>query len=127
MTLLLVVLAGGLGAVARFVADGWLHSRWPARFPVATLVVNVTGSALIGLVVGASLQHGFQPGLDPHTVTVGAVGFCGGFTTFSAATLEALRLVQEERYVPAVLYLLGTLVLTVAAVAAGLFMTSVLA
>ena len=113
--LLLVALLGGVGAATRFVVDGAIRARWTAAFPVATLAVNVTGSAVIGVLTGAHLFHGLHDG----AFTVAAVGFCGGYTTFSTAMVEAVRLVQAEEYRAAAVYVLGSLALSLAAAALG--------
>ncbi len=110
-----IALAGGAGAAARFVVDGLVRARTTSVFPLATVVVNVTGSLLIGLLAGAALFAG----LGPTWLAVAATGFCGGYTTFSTAMLESVRLVQAEEWRWAVLNALGTLVTCVAAAAAG--------
>jgi len=112
----LVAVLGGAGAATRFVADGLIRSRWSAVFPVATVVVNVTGSLLLGLLVGASAAGAVG---EPLLTAAGA-GFCGGYTTFSTAMVETVRLVQDGRLRRAVLNALGTGVLTVAAVLGGI-------
>ncbi len=56
MIVLLVGLAGGLGAMARFSLDSWITARWQAQIPVGTVVINVTGSLLMGLLVGWALR-----------------------------------------------------------------------
>lgn len=88
MTPLWVALVGGLGAGARFVVDGWVTSRTRWRFPVATLLINVVGSGLLGLLVGWAGAHPEQPVL----VAVLGTGFLGGFTTFSTASVELVPL-----------------------------------
>lgn len=110
-----VALCGGLGAAARFVVDGLIRSRHTHVFPLATVVVNVSGSLVIGLLNGAALFHG----LGPTWLVVAATGFCGGYTTFSTAMVETVRLVQSDAWRWAVANALGTLVGCVAAAAAG--------
>ncbi|MBD3778702.1 fluoride efflux transporter CrcB [Cellulomonas sp. ES6] len=112
---LLVALAGGAGAAARFWVDGTIRARGRTVLPVATVTVNVTGSFLIGLVAGAHVYLG----LPATWQLLLATGFCGGYTTFSAAAVETVRLVQAGERGRAVANLLGTAVLTVAAAAAG--------
>ncbi|MFC4615089.1 fluoride efflux transporter FluC [Cellulomonas algicola] len=115
MTLLLVALAGGLGAALRFGVDGEIRARVPRHLPVSTIVVNVTGSALLGALVAAHVQ-----GLLPATVYVAAAtGFCGGYTTFSTSMFETVRLAQAGAYRLAVGNAALTLVLAVAAAAVG--------
>lgn len=120
VTLLLVAVAGGLGAAARFVVDGAVRARTPgAAFPWATVVVNVSGSLLIGLVTGVLLGAGDPARLEPWRLGV-ATGFCGGYTTFSTAMVETVRLARSGRRRLAAANALGTMALTLAAVAAGI-------
>ncbi len=94
MLTLAVALAGGLGAVARFTVDGVVRSRQPGPVPWGTLLINLTGSFLLGVLTGAVLFGG-----EPTALTVVAsTGFCGGYTTFSTASFEIVRLVQQRRY-----------------------------
>ena len=115
MTLLLVSLLGGIGAATRFVVDGAVRSRWTRVFPLATLVVNVSGSLLIGLLTGAHMYHG----LGPRWLAVAATGFCGGYTTFSTAMVETVRLIQAGEARRATANALGSLLLCLAAAALG--------
>lgn len=119
-TLLLVAMAGGLGAAARFVVDDAVRARTPgAAFPWATVVVNVSGSLVIGLVTGVLLAAGDPAGLEPWRLGV-ATGFCGGYTTFSTAMVETVRLARSGRRRPALANVLGTMALTLAAVVVGI-------
>lgn len=111
-----VGLAGSAGAVARFVLDGMIRSRRTSEFPWATIIVNVTGSLILGFIAGLVLFHG-APG---SVQTIVGVGFCGGYTTFSTASFETVRLIQRQRYRAAAANAFGTLALTVLAGAAGL-------
>lgn len=113
---ILLALAGGIGAASRFWIDGEIRQRWRTVLPVATIVINVSGSLLIGLIAGAHLYLG----LPTSWQTVLATGFCGGYTTFSTAAVETVRLAQGRERGRAVLNALGTVVLTVAAAALGL-------
>jgi CrcB protein len=123
MTVLLVALAGGLGAATRFVVDGLIRGRWSRVFPLATVLINVSGSALLGLLSGAMAYHS----LSPTVYLVAAVGFCGGYTTFSTAMVETVRLAQQGDYRRAVANALGTLVLAVGAAALGVLVMWLLA
>ncbi|MGO4956727.1 fluoride efflux transporter CrcB [Luteococcus sp. Sow4_B9] len=100
---LLMSLAGGVGAVLRFFVDQELRLRRPTEWPVGTLLVNVLGSALLGLLV-AGVASGT---VAPTARLVLGVGFCGGFTTFSTASLECVELAREGRVVAALGHLFG--------------------
>lgn len=116
LTLILAVsVCGGLGAVTRFLVDAYVRARWTHVFPLATALVNVSGSLLVGLLSGASLFHS----LGPTWLVVAATGFCGGYTTFSTAMVETVRLIQSAEWRWAVLNAFGSLVLCTAAAAAG--------
>lgn len=111
-TVVLVGLLGGAGAATRYLVDDLVSRRWHRGFPVATLVVNVTGSLLIGLL--AALGPG-----SPTLYLVGAVGFCGGYTTFSTAMVESVRLAREGAWRQVVLASASHLLLCVGAAALG--------
>ena len=115
MIALLTFLAGASGAVTRFVVDAWTKQRWRSPFPLATVVINVTGSLLLGVLAGAVLFHGQSSTWQ----TVVGTGFCGGYTTFSTASFETVRLVEQGKRMLALLNATGSLVLSVAACAAG--------
>lgn len=115
ITALLVALGGGFGAGARFVVDGAIRTRSRRALPLATIVINVTGSALIGLLGGAHLYHGFGSAWFVAATT----GVCGGYTTFSTAMVETVRLVQAGEGRVAFANAAGTLVACLAAAAGG--------
>ena len=116
MIVALTLLAGATGAVARFLLDSSVKRRWQWTFPWATVFINVTGSLLLGVLEGLVLFAG-QPAVWQ---TVIGTGFCGGYTTFSTASFETVRLVQQKRPGLALVNALGSLVLSVAGCAAGL-------
>lgn len=112
-----VALAGGTGAVARFALDGWGRSRRPSLLPWPTIVINISGSLLLGVLLGLVLFHG----APAPWKTIAGTGFCGGYTTFSTASFETVRLAQQGHYRLALFNGLGTLLLSVGAGALGLF------
>jgi CrcB protein len=116
MLTLAVALAAGVGAVARYLADQVVQQRVRGEFPYGTLVVNTTGSLLLGLLVGLSLHHG----LGQRPLLVLGTGFAGGYTTLSTWAWESLALAQAGELPEAVLNLVGTLALGLLAAAAGL-------
>jgi fluoride exporter len=120
LTLVLVSVAGGLGAAARLVLDGVISARFRSAYPVGTPVINVTGSLLLGLITGLAISHG----LPQQWHLILGSGFLGGYTTFSTASVETVRLLQAGRYASAAVNGLGMLVLSVLAAAAGLLLGS---
>ena len=118
--LALVALAGGLGAVTRFLLDTAVRSRIGTAFPAGTVLINLTGSLLLGLVVGLA-----DAGAVPDVLrTVVGTGFLGGYTTFSAASVETEALVVARRPVAAIANGLVVPVACVALAAAGLALGS---
>jgi CrcB protein len=120
--LLVVALGGGIGAAARFVVDGEIRSRHSGGFPWGTFVVNVAGSFLIGVfstLFFTLMPFGVSDGVAWVLQLAVTVGLCGGFTTFSTATVESVRLAQSGRMRLAVANTLGTVVVTVAAAGLG--------
>ncbi|MFS0716401.1 fluoride efflux transporter CrcB [Arthrobacter sp. 1P04PC] len=122
VTVALLGLAGGLGAASRFLLDGLIRSRVRAALPVATIVVNVTGSFLLGLIAGAVGAHAAPAELQ----LIAGTGFLGGYTTFSTASFETVRLVQSGRSGLALVNGLGTALAAVGAAAAGLILGGLL-
>jgi fluoride exporter len=119
MIALLVALAGGLGAVSRFLVDGLVDSiSRRASVPLGTLVINVSGSFLLGLVTGWWAAHTGDPGLR----LVLGTGFLGGYTTFSTASVEAARLATSGRGWPATAQAAGMVVLSVSLAALGMWL-----
>ncbi|MGH9068172.1 MAG: fluoride efflux transporter CrcB [Acidimicrobiales bacterium] len=116
-----VGLAGSLGALARFAADGAARARLGGAVPLGTVLVNVTGSLLLGVLTGLVVFHG-----APGALTlVGGTGFCGGYTTFSAASFETVRLLQQGRLRAAALNGIVTVLGALMAAAAGLAIASI--
>lgn len=93
MTYVLVALAGGSGAVLRWVLDLVCAHRWGRSIPVGTIVANVVGSCAAGALAGATLASH----LGARWTEVLAVGLCGGFTTFSAASFDVAREFERRR------------------------------
>jgi len=116
MLTLAVMLAAGLGALARYVLDEIVEHRSDIVFPAGTLLVNVTGSFVLGLVTGLALHHGLA---RIPTLVVGT-GFAGGYTTFSTWVWESMALVENREHGAAALNVVGSFALGLAAAAAGL-------
>lgn len=113
---ILVGIGGMIGSVLRYLATHFIRHE---SFPYATFAVNLAGSFVIGMVMGiASRQEGFG-----SWRLFLATGICGGFTTFSAFAWENMQLLQQHRYSGFAAYTGGTLLLGLAAVTAGYWLT----
>ncbi len=106
-----VALGGALGSVARFWVNGLISEKFGATFPWGTLVINVLGSFIIGVIGALAIPEGR---LDPPSRVFATqfvmIGVCGGYTTFSSFSLQTLNLLREREF----LYAGGNVVLSVA-------------
>ena len=123
MRLVLICFGGAVGTGARYLLGG-LVARWAGPdFPYGTLLINVLGSLLIGVVQ----QVGLSTLLIPDTLRlVLAVGILGGFTTYSSFSYETIKLVEGGSWVAASLYVLLTTALCLGGCVAGLMLGRVL-
>ncbi|GAA5210918.1 fluoride efflux transporter CrcB [Microbacterium kyungheense] len=117
--LLVAALAGGVGAGLRYLVDRWVTPAGGARFPVGILVVNVTGSFVLGVITGLGTA------IAPELSLVLGLGLLGGYTTFSTVSVETVLLAQRRRWRDAALNLFGTLVLAAAGAGLGLWLGAV--
>lgn len=113
-----IAVAGGLGAALRLVVDGAVRSRWTLPFPLATLIINVTGSFALGLLTGLA----DSAGLPREWLLIAGGGLLGGYSTFSTASVETVRLVAEKRWVAGLANGVGMLVLAVGTGVLGLIL-----
>lgn len=108
--LLFIALGGASGAVSRHLLAAWVHTLWEGRLPLGTLLVNVLGSAAIGilyvLIVERQVLHANWQG-------VLMVGFLGAFTTFSTFSLESLALFEAGHALQALVYMVASAALCV--------------
>lgn len=111
--------AGGIGAGLRYLVDVLIVGGKPARFPLGILVVNLTGSFALGVLAGLGAAH-----LGTELAWVLGVGLLGGYTTFSTVSVESALLIGAGEARRGWLNAAGTLVLGVAAAAAGLALGS---
>lgn len=121
MSVLAVVtvgLLGGTGAVARLLLDGGVSDRWSGSLPLGTLAVNLLGTIVLGVLVGA--------GTDDDALRLWAIGLLGSFTTFSTWMLESQRLAEDGAGVGAAGNVAVSLVLGVVLAWAGMQLGGVL-
>jgi CrcB protein len=112
LTWLAVAAGGALGSLARFWMTGAVTAITGPRYPIGTLLINVLGSFVIGVVAGATLTPA-RMGMHPDLRVFLMVGVCGGFTTFSAFSLQTLELMQNGETTAAALYVAASVVLCV--------------
>jgi len=116
MTLVLVAVGGALGSVLRYLIGGAVQHLSPRGFPIGTLSVNVLGCLLIGILARLFLNE--QTAAPMRALLI--VGFCGGFTTFSAFSHETVGLIEGAEYGRAGAYILLSVSLCVVATFAGM-------
>lgn len=118
--LFLVALGGGVGAVARYLLGVASLHRFGPSWPAGTFTANVFGGLLMGLLVGwLALRGG---GDQERLRLLLGVGLLGGFTTFSAFSLETVLMIERRAYGEALGYVLVSVVLSIAALFAGLML-----
>lgn len=116
MNLVLIGLGGAVGSVLRYLVGGAVQHLSPRGFPIGTLSVNVLGCLLIGML--AQLFLNTQTTTPMRALLM--VGFCGGFTTFSAFSHETAGLIQGGQHARAAVYVLLSVTLSIAATFAGM-------
>ncbi len=116
---LYLALGAVVGAVARHRVTQWAAARFGASFPYGTLIANLTGSVLLGLLMGLA-SHRLQT--EPRWRLFLAVGLFGSYTTFSSFTVESARLLLEGRWLDGLFNLLGSPVVGVLAALVGLLL-----
>ncbi|MFQ4148913.1 fluoride efflux transporter CrcB [Arthrobacter sp. LAPM80] len=114
--------AGGAGAAARYLADGFIRAKAPAGYPWATTLINISGSLLLGFLAGLAMESLIPADLK---IVLGT-GFLGGYTTFSSSSYESVQLVRDRRYAAALGNGLGLALATVAAAWLGLWLGALL-
>jgi len=118
----LVVLVGaGLGGLTRHVAGTWIMAKYGGRFPLGTLIINVTGSFLIGVLM-TLLTERFKP--HPNWRLFLVVGILGGYTTFSSFEYEIFQAVRDGARFMGMLYMTGSVLLGYIGVWLGTILTA---
>lgn len=112
-----VAAGSALGGMARYVLAGWVQRAGESTFPLGTLVVNVAGSFLLGFILRYTMDFA---GMSTETRAFLTIGFCGGFTTFSTFSYEAIALLQEGQWSRAGFYVVSSVTVSLAATLAGL-------
>jgi CrcB protein len=120
--ILSVGVGGGLGALLRYFVAGWVQPAG-ATFNWGIFAVNIAGGLLMGMIVEASA---LKLNLSPEMRAFLTTGILGGFTTFSTFSLDSVLLLQKGEYALAAFYVIGSVVLSILALFAGLYMVRAL-
>ncbi|MDR1414878.1 MAG: fluoride efflux transporter CrcB [Odoribacteraceae bacterium] len=115
--ILLVALGGGAGSALRYLTSMYAAAHARGLFPLGTFAVNIAGCFLIGLLVGLSARGGII-GDDAKLLLI--TGFCGGYTTFSAFSLENVTLFHDGHYLTLTVYILASVLAGAVALCLGL-------
>lgn len=118
--ILAVALGGAIGSVTRYLVGIGSGKLFGMTFPWSTLIINITGSFLIGTFVGLFATKWDLPQAERVFLTV---GICGGYTTFSTFSLDAFYLIERGETVASVAYMIGSVVLSVGALVAAIHLT----
>lgn len=114
-----VVLGAGIGGGLRYVLGGFVAERWGTSFPWHTMIINVSGAFLLGVLMALSVERGLVS--SEWRVFLGT-GILGGFTTFSTLSYESVALIEQGLFMQGAANIFGSAVLGVGAVVLGLLL-----
>ena len=117
MLYLIVFLGAGIGGALRHGVNVWTVRAFGYGFPLSTVLVNVSGSFAMGLLAG---YFAYRTGVPQHVRLFLTTGVLGGFTTFSAFSLDVALLMERQNYMQTAAYVLGSVTLSIVAVLLGL-------
>jgi CrcB protein len=115
--LLYVALGSAIGGVSRYLLGGLVQRMLDTTFPAGTLLVNVTGSFLLGAIIRYALE---TPSLTPEVRAFLTIGVCGGYTTFSTFSYETMALLEDGEWARAGVYITASVILSLMATFLGL-------
>lgn len=115
MIQLLIAVGGAIGALSRYEVGRLIQPAGAGAFPWGTFAINVTGSFLLGFI-----YRYIDPTASPQLRALYGVGFCGGFTTFSTFSYDAVRMLQDGQTGRAAMYIAGSVILCIAGTFAGI-------
>jgi CrcB protein len=115
---LLVAIGGALGSMARYGTGVLVGKAWSASFPLGTMLINIVGSLAMGLFIGYLVRT--TPAWQADARLFVAIGVLGGFTTFSSFSLDAVSMLERGELGLALFYVLGSVIIGIAALFAGL-------
>ena len=115
--LLYVALGSAIGGVSRYLLGGLVQRMLDTTLPAGTLLVNITGSFLLGAIIRYALE---TPSLSPDVRAFLTIGFCGGYTTFSTFSYETMALLEDGEWARAGVYITASVILSLIATFLGL-------
>ena len=118
---LLVGIGGFIGSIARYLVGGWFAARFGSAFPYGTFAINVTGSFIIGFFLAFAQERVW---VSPYWRLFFAVGFVGGYTTFSTFEYESISLLQNGEMLLGAIYMIGSMVIGAIAAIGGIALGS---
>jgi fluoride exporter len=116
--IILIFIGGGLGSIVRFGIGKRISSLHNTHFPYGTLIANILACFVVGFVIGLA-DH--KQIISPQAKLFWAVGFCGGFSTFSTFSAETISLIQNGFHLSSLLYIISSLVLCVTMTFLGMY------
>ncbi|SMC81621.1 fluoride efflux transporter CrcB [Moheibacter sediminis] len=122
-SLIFIGIGGAAGSILRFLVSHFTKKFWNGEFPLATFLVNLSGCLLIGLFIGVMLKWQ-NLGTDFRMLLI--VGFCGGYTTFSAFALENFDLLNSGKISVTLIYALASVILGIVCVWAGMALSKLI-
>nr|WP_269327945.1 fluoride efflux transporter CrcB [Kineosporia mesophila] len=99
---MMVALGAAVGAPCRYLLDGWVKDRHPGGLPLGTLLINLSGSAALGLLMGLAAGGA----IGSEVLAAAGTGWCGAFTTYSTFSFEVVQLARQNRFGAATGYVL---------------------
>jgi CrcB protein len=114
--LLYIALGSAIGGVSRYLLGGLIQRLLDTTFPAGTLLVNISGSFLLGAILRYAIE---TPTLTPEVRALLTVGFCGGYTTFSTFSYETVALLEDGQWTRAGLYVGASILLSLVGVFLG--------
>lgn len=124
MPLVLIALGGAAGATSRYLVDTWISQRAGGAFPWGTLIVNASGSLVLGLLFTLAIERDVLPAAVRGPVLI---GFIGAYTTFSTLMLESWRLIEDGALALGLVNLVGSSMIGIVALIGGLMIGRALA
>jgi CrcB protein len=104
-----IAFGSAAGGVSRYLLGGFIQRLAGGTFPLGTLVINISGSLLLGFLLRYSLE---STAISPEMRAMLTIGFCGGYTTFSTFSYDAVRLLEDGDYARAAVYIGASVLLS---------------